>query len=214
MISRMLSLRKTNSMPRLIPDTDFNTKLRMPAKNIDHTKHFLAEGVEDFKLAGYITPCGYRLVKSLKKDQYRLVTNNSNPKTVYLVELIFRTDIVFGKTTCTQVKVWRTISHEHKAAIRDLPSIFFANLLQVHRIVVTDEEQTRDGKRFWESVIDWALSLGFFVYASDGTQMNRTPSLIIDMDNFYSQWDKFCWGHDPDVHSHRLVVISQTPLEQ
>ncbi|MDX7017833.1 hypothetical protein SJ059_25705, partial [Klebsiella aerogenes] len=57
--------------------------------------------------------------------------------------------------------------------IRDLPRTFFYNLLKVHNIVVTDEEQTSDGKGFWIDMILWAFSEGYYIYASDGTEMDR-----------------------------------------
>ena len=195
-------------------DVDFDV-LKIPSKNIAHTQFFLEEeGVENFFLPGYITPHGYRLVKALKRDQYRLIATGYTPETVYLVALRFRDDIVYGRTTCTQIKVWRTVSSLHDSAVRDLPRTFFANLLKNYSIVVTDEEQTSDGKRFWGTMIVWAFQSGFHVYISDGTQIDRPLTEIRNMDEFYQQWGSFCWGSDRDVHTHRLVVISNDMLAQ
>lgn len=210
----LLTMRNENSMPRLIPEADFNLKLKMPSKNIDHTRRFLEEGVEDVALDGYIIQHGYRLVKSLKKNQYRLVAVGEQYETVYLVELIFRNDIVFNQSTCTQIKVWRTVALEHNAAVKDLPKLFFANLLQKYNIVVSDEEQTSDGKRFWETMIDWSFKTGYLVYTSDGSAISRPLTAIQDMNDFYARWDDFYWGVSPDIHQHRLVVISREALSQ
>lgn len=210
----LLTIRNDNSMPRLVPEADFNIKLKMPSKNIDHTRQFFAEGVEDVALDGFILQAGYRLVKSLKKNQYRLMAVGDECETVYLVELIFRNDIVFNLATCTQIKVWRTIALEHNAAVKDLPKLFFANLLQQYNIVVSDEEQTSDGKRFWETMIDWSFKTGYSVYTSDGSEINRPLTPVHDMNDFYDRWDNFCWGHLSDVHRHRLVVISREALLQ
>lgn len=210
----LLTIRNDNSMPRLIPEADFNIKLKMPSKNIDDTRQFLAEGIEDVVLDGYVVQYGYRLVKSLKKNQYRLIAVRNESETIYLVELIFRNDIVFNKASCTQIKVWRTISLEHNAAVKDLAKLFFANLLQKYTIVVSDEEHTSDGKRFWETMIDWSFKTGYSVYASDGSEINRPLTPIQDMNDFYDRWDNFCWGNLSDVHRHRLVVISREALLQ
>ncbi|REF26211.1 hypothetical protein BDD26_0818 [Xenorhabdus cabanillasii] len=201
-------------MPRLISDADFNKKLKMPSKNIAHTKQFIEEGVADYVLPGFAVQHGYRLVKPLKKDQYRLIATGDEPETVYLVELRFRKDIVFNKTTCTQIKVWRSTSIEHKGAVNDLPRTFFFNLLEQHNIVVTDEEQTGDGRRFWETMLSWAFGTGFHVYASDGPQMDSPLTAIANMREFHEEWGDFYWGEDPDVHTHRLVVISKALLSQ
>ena len=208
----LLTIRNENSMPRLIPEADFNIKLKMPSRNIDHTRQFLAKGVEDVALDGYVVQYGYRLVKSLKKNQYRLIAIGDECETVYLVELIFRNDIVFNKATCTQIKVWRTISSEHNTAVKDLAKLFFANLLRKYNIVVSDEEHTSDGKRFWETMIDWSFKTGYNVYTSEGSEINRPLTPIQDMNDFYGRWDNFCRGTSSDVHRHRLVVISREAL--
>ncbi|PHM52380.1 hypothetical protein [Xenorhabdus hominickii] len=206
------SVRKEQSMPLIIDDADFNRKLRMPGKNAEHTEAFLSNGVKPYDLPEYAIPHGYRLVKSLKKNQFRMITIEENAETVYLVELNFRSDIVIGKSTCTQIKVWRTISAQHQHAVSGFPRLFFKHLLDEYSIVVTDEQQTGDGKRFWESMISWALNVGFSVYASDGSEIDRPLTAIGDLDEFYKTWEEFCWGSDSDIHTHRLVVISKSPL--
>ncbi|PHM49659.1 hypothetical protein [Xenorhabdus miraniensis] len=208
---------KNHSMPYLIPDTGFNYKLRHPKKNEEHTKAFLQKGVKDFELPNFDVPYGYRLVKSLKEHEYRMVTISDNSETVYFVKLNFRKDIVLERETCTQIALWRTPRMKHQNAIGNLPRDFFKYLLSKYSIVVTDEAQTQDGKRFWEKMIDWAMVKGYRIYASDGTsddgEMNCPPlTLISSMTEFYDRWDEFCWRNDKDVHTHRLIVISQNSL--
>lgn len=207
--------RNVSSMPKIIDKAGFDKKLHIPSKNKEHTAAFVENGVQTFDLPRYVVPHGYKFLKSLNKDQYRLIAESGEgSETVYLVELRFRKDIIFGKTTCTQIKVWRTREPEHRNAIRDLPRTFFQNLLEVHSIVVTDEEQTMDGKGFWADMILWAFSQKYHVYASDGGEMDRPLTLIKDTEDFYNHWDEFCWGFDADVHTHRLVVISKDSLPE
>ncbi len=201
-------------MPRKISGTEFNQKLRINRRNVEDTLHFLAEGVSEFVLPGFVLPKGYRLVKSRTKDQYRLIAEGEKPETVYLVELRFRRDIVIGKTTCTQVKVWRSSAYNHVEIIKDLPRQFFINLLNSYSIMVTDEEQTDAGQRFWETMISWAFSQNYFVYASNGEEEERSLARIANMEDFYLNWIDVYWGKDKDIHPHKLVVISQSPLNQ
>lgn len=202
----------STSMPRQISGAEFNYKLRSTENNQSHTESFIRDGIVDFDLPGYVIPKGYRLVKSLKKEQYRLLAMEGIPETVYLLELRFRTDIVFGETTCTQIKVWRTMAVEHKSIIREMPSIFFAYLLNTHCIMVTDEEHTRDGQRFWETTIVWAFYNNFYIYASDGTLEDRPLTQIHTEAEFFDQWINQLWGRDIDVYTHKLIVISKHPL--
>lgn len=202
------------SMPYLIPDADFNVKLKIHSKNIEHTKEFLEQGVQDFELPQYNIPVGYRFVKSLKRNQYRLITTTIPFETVYLVEVIFRKDIVYTKTICTQVKVWRTVAAEHSTVTRAIPRAFFNYLLENYNIVVSDEEQTSAGKRFWETMIDWAFKANLYIYISDGTEEERPLIKLNNTDELYEKWEDFCWGKDRDIHTHRLLVISKEPLSQ
>ncbi|CDH25586.1 hypothetical protein [Xenorhabdus bovienii] len=202
------------SMPYLIEDVDFNRKLRISEKNVDHTISFLGNGVRDFAFPDFVVPHGYRFVKSLKQDQYRMITKDAKPETVYAVKLIFRKDIVIDKETCTQIMVWRTFSPEHQDAVGGFPRRFFRFLLENYNIIVTDEEQTGDGKRFWQIMIAWAMSVGYYVYVSDGGEMDRPLMAVSNMDELLERWDTFCWGGDTDLHRHRLIVISKEALSQ
>lgn len=200
-------------MPKLIPAAGFNRKLNLPSENSELTALFLAAGTHQFLLPGYEVKEGYQFIKLGKKQQYRLVTTGGTPETVYLVELCFRNDIVAGQTSCTQIKVWRTTNDKHQSAVADLPRHFFRWLLDTYHIVVTDEEQTGDGRRFWEVMISWALAAGFYVYASDGGEPERPLFAVQDMESFFEYWSDFCWGNDPDIHTHRLIVISKKEIK-
>ncbi|MDI9091568.1 hypothetical protein [Providencia rettgeri] len=199
-------------MPRKISGAEFNQKLRITSSNIVNTQCFLTKGVIDFSLPGFDIPEGYRLVKSLRKQQYRLIANGEKPETIYLVELKFRQDIVMGKTTCTQIKVWRSTVHQYIEIIKELPRKFFVYLLNSYCIMVTNEEQTDAGQRFWETMISRAFDKKYYVYASNSEEEDRPLSLIKDMDDFYLNWVDLYWGKDIEFHTHRLVVISKMPL--
>lgn len=204
---------KHQKMPLLIPSAGFDAKLSITDKNVDHTQAFISAGVKDFSLPGFVTPHGYRLLVSLKGGQYRLVTASANPETVYAVKLELLDHIVPTRKTCTQILVWRTVQPQHDRAVSGLPQEFFRYFLTQYSIVVSDSEQTGDGRRFWERMIAWAIqSEGYHVYVSDGTQEDRPLTFMQNWDEFYGTWADFCWGHDKESHVHRLFVISTERL--
>ncbi|QPB79960.1 hypothetical protein EHE21_11420 [Proteus sp. GOKU] len=55
--------------------------LRINSANVENTIHFLNEGVNDISINYFEIPIGYRLVKSLRKDQYRLITADKESET-------------------------------------------------------------------------------------------------------------------------------------
>ncbi|WP_151994186.1 hypothetical protein [Buttiauxella massiliensis] len=193
--------------PRLISDADFNRKLNAPDRNREHTLAFLAKGVEPFSLPGYVPPAGYRLVVSLDGKQCRLLKDDI---TAYAVKIVTGKFVVPGKQHCTQVMVWRTFMPEYQDALQGLAKRIFAWLLEMYEIVVSDNEQTADGRRFWEYRITEAIAdPRFEVMIWDGTKEDNELTLIQNAEEFVSKWSPYAWGTDPEIHQHRLLVISK-----
>ena len=193
--------------PRLISDADFNRKLNAPDRNREHTQAFLAKGTKPFSLPGYVPPAGYRLVMSMDGKQCRLLKDDI---TAYAVKIVTGKFVVPGKTHCTQVMVWRTFMPEHQHALHGLAKLIFSWLLETYEIVVSDNEQTGDGRRFWEYRITEAIAdPDYEVLIWDGTKEDDELALIKSTDEFVSKWSPYAWGTDPDVHQHRLLVISK-----
>ncbi|MBA5202188.1 hypothetical protein H2Y57_00530 [Pectobacterium aroidearum] len=209
----MTKLTVNHLMPLNIHDAGFNAKLNVTEKNVEHTTDFLQKGVGDFSLPGYTTPHGYRLLKSRSDEHYRLVTDTEIPETVYAVRLEFMDCIIPDRKSCTQIMVWRTVQPQYRSAVNGLPQRFFQYFLENYSIVISDSEQTADGRRFWEGMIAWAIQTsGYHVYVSDGTEEDRPLTFMTSWDDFYTTWADFCWGDDRDCHLHRLLVISKEKL--
>ncbi|HIB8909710.1 MULTISPECIES: hypothetical protein [Citrobacter] len=206
-------------MPLLINDADFNKKLLVIGRNVVHTQDFLDKGTEPFVLPGYVVPDGYTFLKAKNYDQYRLIAKNGDGEsiTVYAVEIKFHTEFAHPHRSCSQIMVWRTPDPRHDQAVRGLPQRFFEFLLSEHDIVVSDEEQTGAGRRFWQVMLTWAIQSDYNVFIADGTHGSLNDLgwplyKVASMDEFYEKWDQYAWGNDPEVHKHRRAVISKVIL--
>lgn len=205
----------TDVSPLRIDSADFSKKLGMYSKNSEHTKQFLARGVADYGIDGYVPPANYRLVKSLHAEEYRIVTTDEGkPYTAYAVKLVHHHEITYPHSAVTQVMVWRTPSSRHYSAIQGFAKLFFRHLLDITKIVVSDSEQTGDGQRFWLDMLDWAYNSGYSLYVADGTEGEDWPKFPIrSLDELESRWLEYAWGYDRDIHAHRRLIISKKPLE-
>ncbi len=190
---------------------DFSNKLGLVSRNVEHTEAFLAHGTADFHLPGFVLPVGYRLLKSLYSDEYRIVTTDEGkPYTAYAVKLEFHKEITFPQEAATQVMVWCTPRALHQPVVSGFPQFFFQWLLSEYNIVVSDSEQTGDGQRFWLRMIDWAFSMNYQISVADGTageEWHLTP--VNSYAELEERWITFAWGVDRDVHPHRRLVISK-----
>lgn len=209
-------MRACKKVPPLnIDSANFSRKLGLYSKNAEHTAQFLACGVEDYQLEGFLLPPGFRLVKSRSEEQYRIVTTeNEKPYTAYAVKLIAHSEITHPHRAITQVMVWRTPSLIYKAVVSGFPQLFFRHILDTSNIVVSDSEQTGDGQRFWLTMLDWAFHSNYQLYVADGTEGEDWPKHRIEsLDDLENRWLEYAWGGDKDVHRHRRLIISKAPLE-
>ncbi|WP_391488019.1 hypothetical protein [Leclercia tamurae] len=197
--------------PLMIDSADFSHKLGLVSRNVEHTEAFLARGTTDFHLPGFVLPVGYRLLKSLYSDEYRIVTTDEGkPYTAYAVKLEFHNEITFLHGAATQVMVWRTPRTLHQSVVSGFPQLFFQWLLSEYNVVVSDSEQTGDGQRFWLRMIDWAFTMNYQISVADGTvgeEWHLTP--VNSYAELEERWITFAWGYDRDVHPHRRLVISK-----
>ncbi|SQC92213.1 Uncharacterised protein [Cedecea neteri] len=128
-------MRERNNVPPLkIDSADFSKNLGMYSRNSEHTEQFLASGIEDYHIDGYVPPANYSLVKSLFEDQYRIVTTDEGkPYTAYAVKLVHHREITYPHSAVTQVMVWRTPSSRHYSAIQGFAKLFFPPFTGYHQ---------------------------------------------------------------------------------
>lgn len=100
--------------------------------------------------------------------------------------------------------VWADPSNEDELV--GLPKKVFNNLLQEYAIIISDSEQTPDGKRFWERRILQSMNSGFFVYYVDTNQLGSLER-IHNREAFFDHYLPIGWGNDKE-HQGRLFVIS------
>jgi len=211
-------MKVNRKIPEEISDADFSPKLNITEKNMIITADFISKGVEDFHLPGYEIQHGYRLVKAKSHDHFRLITTDLEPETAYAVRLVHSNFIIPNRTNCTQVMIWRSLRPEHKGAVQGIAALFFNFFLNSYSIVVSDTEQTQQGRRFWEyRIIEALTNPELHVYVSDGTQGDKDglrPLYPVFTDEaFFDTWSDFCWGTDKNAHSLRQFVISKEKID-
>jgi len=209
----MKQITADKNMPITLPDTHFNQILSREAPNRTDTATFLSQNVRPFAFAGFIVPFGYALYICAQDKEYRLITQEKNPETVYAVRLEETKDFTSPVRACIQVMVWRTRQPQHDHAVQGLARKFFCHFLQTHSIIVTDSAQTNAAKVMWESMIAWALrEPDHHVYVWDGTRSDAQLMAVKSWHDFCEHWQRFCWGSQPDSHLMRRVIISTIPL--
>lgn len=112
------------------------------------------------------------------------------------------------KTCATQISVWASAV----APSGLTQKVFFGEMMHRFDTMVSDEEHSKDGQRFWLRALSGALRHGFRIGLMEGKQIVS----VYDAATLFRQWlDKVAahgWGSDPE-HRGRLFFITKIQVE-
>ncbi|MDP2543418.1 hypothetical protein Q8W15_04715 [Photobacterium damselae subsp. piscicida] len=97
--------------------------------------------------------------------------------------------------------VWASPSNED--LLIGLPRKVFNHFLERYIIVVSDDEQTADGKRFWERRISNAFADNNHVYYIE----NERPREILSVDDFFENFESIGWENQKHTKSVYLPYL-------
>lgn len=197
-------------MPEAIDFTDFSGVLKKPRLNKNEAKKFLASYSREYVIDGMVLPENFQLKSNKKQTVIRLLdrTDKENPSIAYAVDIELTNETINHKS-CTQILVWKRPGNEE--GLNGFPAKMFTHFLQKYIVMITDKQQTADGKRFWENRIVQAFQEGFFVYFCDKNSGENKLQLIENSDDFFEQFEPLGWGND-ELHQNKLFVLSMTAL--
>ncbi|MGF1756656.1 hypothetical protein L4D76_01650 [Photobacterium sagamiensis] len=211
-------------------------KLTTPSRNKEETGIFLSESPYPYEVPGFIEPQGYGLMRSRDKldadgtkftialiytgrdntDYTRLNEDECNAETVYKVTVLSRPspNAYLAIENCSQVLVWRQIAGPHSAATRGLPTLIFNHLLDNHNIVITDDQQTEDGKRFWLDRMGESFTTSnksvYFVDLNEVFESSMTPrvSHVATFHDLLEDYVPYGWGSTEEFKD-RVFILSK-----
>ncbi|MGR6831326.1 hypothetical protein [Aliivibrio wodanis] len=212
-------------MPQLI-EAGFDMKLTTPSSNKEETAAFLNAKPKAFALPDFAVPAGYQLVASnpAKNQDGEIQTicliysGGDVAETVYKVKMIVRSEPnqYLAVKNCTQLIVWRQAAGPHGLVLSGFARTIFNFLLRSHNIMITDEQQTADGKRFWLDRMGESFAIiDRKVYYINLDQLDNDMTPIVEhiesfdelMENYVPQG----WGVDEE-HKNRAFIISTQNL--
>ena len=208
-------------MPKIFTD-DYDLKLRRKESNLAETQAFLQNKPVALSLPNFVVQHGYRLLQSREVITHDgsesticlIADHGTESETVYKVKVLVRTapNAYLNVKNATQLLVWRTLTPKHDAALNGFAAKVFSFLLESHNIMVTDKDQSPDGRRFWEKRIIEAVNMdNRHVYYIDLNALDDELVPVIneinDDETFYDLYEPIAWGTD-EHHGDRVFVIS------
>lgn len=158
---------------------------------------------------------GYRLLRidqrlGASNDLFEIALINDVDKTVVYYNKVMVSNIVdLNCRPATQNLVWRSPNAQHAVVLRDVAQkVFFNYILNNYDVILSDNQQTGEGKFFWQRQMSTALSLGLHVYYYQMMTANLQP--IIDQNALNNLEDEI-WS-ESDEQEYHLALISKVAL--
>lgn len=207
-------------MPQLI-SKDFDMILKNSKQNKADTEAFLLQQPINYLLPDFVVPAGYQLRVDIEKEttdgikrEICFITEGEEPETIYKVQTIYRheSNAYMRSKNCTQLLIWRTSNAKHAYVLQDFPKKIFNHLLSQYDIMITDDQQTEDGKRFWESRMSEAIyienrCLYYIDLQKRDNEMVPYLEEITTQDELTDKYIPQGWGEGEEFRN-RIFVIS------
>lgn len=186
----------------------FAELLNKPSLNKQLAKKFIAKYPEQYSVDNLCLPNGFEL--KAKNNKIRLLDRRdiNHPRIAYAVDIKISHERI-GQKSCTQILVWA--SSDNEDLLIGFPRKIFNHLLETYTIMITDQEQTPDGKRFWERRIAQAFKDGRLVYFFDKTNSHSNLERIKNNDDFLENYETKGWGND-ELYKNSLFIISASEI--
>lgn len=192
------------SMPELIEDTQFD--LDDPVVRKELFKKLTAK--DSCEKVGAYKGMDFYATGRNSNEGYWFLLNKAGDDLAYVCRFktLGASAPHFKSKVATQVAIWRNYG---VADSRAFPTyIFFKMLLPKYGIMMSDSQQTNDGRKFWQSRMLDAMHKGLYVYTFDQmTRALRRLQSSYDLDSNAN----YLWSKDPKQRTRR-ALISQTPL--
>jgi hypothetical protein len=132
--------------------------------------------------------------------------SQDNKFITYLTQYTLNAYPYLSRQSCTQIKIWRT----NEAPVTLVSRIFWDQLFKLTGLIVSDNQQTPDGREFWHRQASRALGLGIHVYVVDLTDGEKL--LVKDITHLRELWaGRDVYGPTKRFREVRLA-ISKEPL--
>ncbi|HHH9441205.1 TPA: hypothetical protein ACP32N_003142 [Pseudomonas aeruginosa] len=175
-----------------------------------------AEQVQDISgEAQCLMAPGYRLIRidhrvRPSSDDFEIALLNDVEKyVVYYNKVVISMILDLNCRPATQNLVWRSTHAQHALILRDVAQkVFFNYVLAHYDVILSDNNQTGEGKHFWQRQMSNALAFGFHVYYYQMMTASLQPiPTQADLDDLEDQ----LWSEEEDKQFH-LALISKIVL--
>jgi len=205
-------------------NSQITAQLNDEGLNRELTYAFLEYAGQECELPGFPVPKPYRLVRSVYCNEYRIVSDEDYPQTLFYIKLF---DLPHQYTSClkshpqlnqklTQCLVWSSMVPNHRNTFHFLATKFFEYFLDQYNIAITAGSMTLVCGHFWEGRLLWAITRrDVDVLHLRNAEDLSTLSNVNTWLDFSLDWRDIIWNSSENIPDPSLVVISKVrPVDE
>jgi hypothetical protein len=136
--------------------------------------------------------------------QYAFVSKQKIPKIEYFMEFKEQQSTGVLKNAATQIMIWNRLG-----PVGLTSRVFFDRMLHKYDTMISDDQQSVDGQRFWLRQLRESLKRGFVIGMLDGDRLHGYDPAD-DFDAWIASLD--AWGQDANHWFRRFFITAGTVL--
>jgi len=182
------------------------------------TQSFLSYAGEEFELPGFVVPKPYVLMKCVHSNEYRIVTRDREPRTVFFIRLLpvgerqvtLIKKVIPRRKKLTHCMVWSSLVPDQSHAFQYVATKFFEYFINDFDLVLAPGTETLCAAHFWEGRLLWSLTHPHVkVYHIDNLTTTATPLRVKGWLEFMPLWTEFIWESEKDIDPLKLILITR-----
>ena len=185
--------------------------------NRENSTSFMSYAGKDCSIPGFFVPKPFRLVKSVYCNEYRILSDDPIPKTLFFIRLFEPEGHIkdwFKKSSLrndkiTQCLVWSSLVPNQRDAFQFLATKFFDHFLETYNIAITVGNMTLCSAHFWEGrILSSFTRPDVDVYKCDGSTIIQLPNWL----EFQMTWSEFILKSSENIPDPSVILICKNNM--
>ena len=183
--------------------------------NRKNSETFMLYAGSECSLPGFFVPKPYKLVRAVYCNEYRILSDDPQPKTLFFIRLFDAPhDLNYSikkypslRKKMTQCLVWTSLVPNQRDAFQFLATKFFDHFLDSFNIAISVGPMTLCSAHFWEGrLFESFTKKDVSVFKASEHQVQKIP----DWMHFQSEWSDIIFKSAENMPDDSMVIVSKT----
>jgi len=194
------------------------TQLNDEILNQQATQAFINYVGQECSIPGFTIPKPFKLVKAVYCNEYRILSDGDNPRTLFYIRL-YDSPLISHLTSkkipslnknITQCLVWTSLIPQHRDAFHFIATKFFDYFLNQYNIATVPGQMTLCSANFWEGrLLEAFKTKNAGVFTATESHPKMKVKEIGTWFDFQKIWTEFLFNSSENIPDPTVIIISK-----